>query len=157
MRIFGRGRQEEEARAQRRHEVAVAHTANRQMNMSSKQQLDSLGRAYYLQEDENVLHVLQEQCPELLPAFSRLNATSNIENPKDREVMQLRYEDLLLHQEMDLGDEGDIETLSLIKSLRINGEFRIMDAIKGYRGRLVTEEIEHTTHEFVEPKKKGIL
>ena len=63
----------------------------------------------------------------------------------------------LHHQEMDLGDEGDIATRSLIKALRINAEYRILDALGGYRGKLITEEIERTTHVIEEPKKKGIL
>ncbi len=154
---FGRGSEKERDAAQHRHEIMVAHTQSRQMNLSTKQQLDSLGRAYYLQEDENVVQAINRYCPELIPAFSRLNATGNIDNPKDRRLMELRLEDLLLHQEMDLGDEGDVETRSFIKSLRMYGIWRIMDAIKGYRGTLVTNDVERVTHEFVEPKKKGIL
>jgi hypothetical protein len=98
-----------------------------------------------------------ERCPELIPAFSRMNSTSKIEKPRDRRLMQLLFEDLLLHQEMELGDEGDLEVRSLIKSLRINAEYRILDALGGYRGKLVTEEIERTHHVIEEPKKKGIL
>ncbi len=138
--------------------IAGAHLASKaNMQMSNRQQIDSLGTAYFLQEDEKVLQVIMTYCPELVPAFSRLNATSKIEKPKDRRMMELHLEDLLLHAEMQMGDEGDIEDRNLLRSLRIYGKYRIMDALGGYRGKLVTEEIEKVHHSFEEPKKKGFF
>ena len=159
MKFFGRGGDKEKETRQFHRDIAIAHmqTKANTMNLSNQQQLNSLGTAYFLQQDENVLKVIMEECPELIPAFSRMNATSKIEKPRDKRMMQLYFKDILLHLEMELGDEGDIGDRSFIKSLGINAEFRILDAMGGYRGRLVTEEIERTTHVLEQPKKKGIL
>jgi len=154
--LFGRGDKEKEE-AQFRRDVIVAHTQARANNPLLKQQIDSMGSAFFLHQDEQVVKLIMDQCPELMPAFSRMNATSKIEKPRDRRIMELFFDDLLLHQEMELGDEGNLETRSLIKALRINSRYRILDALGGYRGKLVTEEIERTTHVLEQPKKKGIL
>ena len=159
MRLFGRDPEKEREQREFHHNIVTAHTANRaaQTGIPNKQMIDSLGTAYFLQQDENVVNVIMQYCPELIPAFSRLNATSQIKEHRDRRLLELRLEDILLHKEMELGDEGDVETLSLIKSLRVFGVYRILDALGGYRGKLVTEEIERTTHVIEEPKKKSIL
>lgn len=125
--------------------------------MMNQQQLSSLGTAYFLQQDENVLKVIMENCPELIPAFSRMNATSKIMKDRDREKFELLLEALLLRLEMRALRDDDYESRNFIKSLRIYGRFRILDAMGGYRGELVTHEVERTTHIIEEPKKKGIL
>ena len=159
VKIFGRGKDKEREAFAR--ELTATHVANRgqarTMRDQQQQQLNMLGRAYYLQEDENVQAVIMQYCPQLSPAFSRLNATSKIDKPRDRRLMQLLFKDLLLHLQMELAGDEDTLARSLIKALGINAEFRILDAMGGYRGKLVTEEIERTTVKVEQPKKKGFL
>lgn len=158
-RIFGR--KDDKDKKEFEKTLVASHVAGRSqaraMKLTDQQQLNSLGRAYYLQQDENVQNLLMENAPYLIPAFSRLNATSKIDDKKDRRLMQLYFKDLLLHLQMELAEDGDAVMRSLIKALGINAEYRILDAVGGYRGRLVTEEIERTTVRVEQPKKKGIL
>lgn len=159
MKFFGRGDDKEKKAMQTN--IISSHVAGRAQarGMGAHEALrrESLGRGFFLQEDEQVDYILREYCPYLIPAFSRLNATSKIDRERDRRLMQLYFKDLLLHLQMELAEDGDAVMRSLIKSLGINAEYRILDAMGGYRGRLVTEEIERTTVRVEQPKKKGFL
>ena len=157
MKLFGRGDKEKEASVQYRRDMVVAHTQNRANNPLLKQQIDSMGSAFFLHQDEEVVRLIMTHCPELIPAFSRMNATSKIMKDRDREKFELQLEALLLRLEMRAMRDDDGESRNFIKALRIFGTFRILDAMKGYRGELVTHEVERTTHIIEEPKKKGIL
>lgn len=161
VKLFGRGKDKNrEAFVQQVTATQVAARGQARAIQSQTQQLNSLGKAYYLQQDENVQDLLVKYCPQLGPAFSRLNATSQIKKQKDRQLMQWLFKDLLLHMEMEIHEdsaEADAMARSLVKSLRINAEFRILDAWEGYRGKLVVEEVEKTTVTVEEPKKKGFL
>ena len=127
------------------------------MSTQTRQQINSLGETYFLMEDQNVLQLVLQNKPELFPVISRLNSTSKIEDRRDRELLELYLEDMILHEEMNLDQDADPSQLQFLKALRYYGIFRILDAMKGYRGELVTEVRERTLIETAERKKKGWL
>lgn len=139
--------------------IVSSHVAGRAQAraMTPHDELRRRSTGFYLQEDEQVDFILREYCPYLIPLFSRLNATSKIDNKRDRRLMQLKKNDALLHLQMELAEDGDSVMRLLIKALDGFGEYRILDAMGGYRGKLVTEEIERTTVKVEQPKKKGFL
>lgn len=161
VRFFGRDKEEKQRQREFREHLELAKAAGksqgRAMNERGREQIQSLGRAFFLLKDENVLNLIAQYKPELFPIFSSLNPTSKIEKDRDRELFELYLDDVILHEEMTLGDNAEPPELQFLKSLRYYGRFRILDAMQGYRGKLVTEEIERTFVHTTEPKKKGIL
>jgi len=154
---FGRGDKDEKEFEK---SLVASHVAGRAQGRAMDPQRalrrESLGRAFFLQEDESVDYILRNYCPELIPAFSRLNATSKIDKERDRRTLELLYEILLLRRKMEIPDD-EIAQHGLIDGLGIYAKYRILDAMGGYRGRLITEEIERTTVSVEQPKKKGFL
>jgi len=159
--ILDRGKKERERQREFRENYGLATASGRSqaraMSIPDRQQINSLGRGYFLQQDENVLALIFSKKPDLFPIFSRLNSTSKIEKDRDRELLELYLEDAILHEEMHLEDDEDPAERQFLKALRYFGRFRILDAMQGYRGKLVTEEIEKTYVQTEPPKKRGIL
>ena len=120
-----------------------------------RQQIKTLGPAHFLMEDHYVLQLVFANKPELLPVISRLNSTSKIEDKRDKELLELYLDDMILHEEMNLEEDENTAQLQFLKAFRYYGFFRILDAMKGYRGTLVTETREKVYVETAEAKKRG--
>jgi len=163
VKIFGRGKEEKERQAQFSRDITSAHIQGRSraraMNITDQQQLNSLGRGYFLQQDENVLNLILTCFPSIMPIFSRLNATSRLIDKRERRKLALDIENVLHEERMELDEDDENYSLKmgLLNSFDIYATYRLADAWEGYRGKLVTEEIERTTVQVEQPKKKRLL
>jgi len=163
VKLFGRGDKDKEEKQFTRDVTAtvVGGRAQARTMRMDQQQLNSLGRAYYLQADEDVRDLLMGFFPELIPIFSRLNATSFISSKRlrDKTILYLDIKNILLECEMELDEDDSNYELkrAILQSLDPYAQFRLFDAVDGYRGKLVTEEIDRTTVKVEQPEKKRIF
>ena len=162
MRLFNRGKEERERQREFTQNIQLATAGGkaqaRAMTKHDRQQIASLGPAYFLHDDENFLGLLRTYFAQLYGFFSRLNSTGQIRTERERERLELLLEDAILHEEMHLPkDELFFLKKQMLKGAYYYGINRISDAWEGYRGRLVTEERERTYVHTEPPKKKGFL
>ena len=161
MKLWGKGKEERERQREFTQNVELARAggkAQARAMLPNRQQINSLGSAYFLQDDENFLGLIFQFFPQLYGFFSRLNSTGQIRSERERERFELLLEDAILHEEMHLKkDEAFFFKKQLLKGSYYYGINRISDAWEGYRGKLVTEEIERTYVQTEPPKKKGLL
>lgn len=156
MKIFGRGKKQEEKDEQFSGDMALTE-ASRQPQMSDEM-IYSLGRSVYMVMDPEVTGILnaegKDQFNALVPAFSHLNRTTNIDK-KQAELLTLNYEYLSLIHKLNM-KEDDYENVgwALLESLKIFAGGIISDAFHGWKGKLVTEQIKIIRTEL-EKKKKG--
>ena len=120
----------------------------------------SLGRSVYMVLDPDVSDILKEegnsQLAALIPAFSHLNRTTNIDK-KQAELLTLDYEYLTLIHKLNMNeDEYENVGWAKLESLKIFAMGIISDAFHGWKGKLVTEQIKIIRTEL-EKKKKGIF
>jgi len=134
----------------------AAHIA--QQRVMTEDYVNSLGRTYFMLEDENVTSMLQKdpQLRTLLPAFSRVNRTTKI-GKRDAKLLMIDYNILTLLHEINM-DEDTFEAggWAKLEALKIFAHALICDQFEGWKGRLVTETISIIKTE-IERKKKGLL
>jgi hypothetical protein len=120
--------------------------------------LASLGTSYYLLMDEDVHGMLKRnnELKGLLPAYSHLNRTTKI-TPKQAELLKLDYDFVILIHELNMDEDAYETTLwSTLEGLQIYGANMISDAIEGWRGKLVTEQIK-VIRTVLERGQRGLL
>jgi len=158
MGFLRRGKKEEEQDEQFGKEMAgIEHGHQPPM---SDEMIYSLGRSVYMVMDPEVTAILNadgnKQFNALLPAFSHLNRTTNIDK-KQAELLGLNYEYLSLIHKLNMKeDEYENVGWALLESLKIFASGIISDAFHGWKGKLVTEQIKIIRTEL-EKKKKGIF
>lgn len=133
-------------------------------------QLASLGRSVYMIMDPEVTAILNpvdakgriiddpklSQFRSLIPAFSHLNRTTNIDK-RDATLLMLDYEYLdIIHTLNMKEDNYENEGWALLESLKIFARNIVADSFHGWKGRIMTEQIKIIKTE-IEKKKKGIL
>lgn len=154
--VFGRKKKEDTE-----FQMGIAHAeAARPTPGLTEDYLRSLGRTAYMLMDSEVSGILNDDknpnFKSLIPAFSHLNRTTNIGN-KEAELLMLDYEYIniihTLNMKEDLYENDGWATL---ESLKIFARNIIADAYKGWKGKILTEQIKVIRTEL-EKKKRGII
>jgi len=118
----------------------------------------SLGRTIYMVYDPDVQDTfVDDKKPilnSMLPAFSFLNRTTNIDE-KEKRLLQLEYEQLKILAELGMKEE-DYETRGWLEqeAFGIYAMGIMNDAEGGWKGKLLTEQIKKIITELRQPEKK---
>lgn len=100
------------------------------------EEIRMLSQNYYLIKDRMLDNFIQKYCPELLPVFSHLNATSNIDGRTER-LLRLRVKYVMdLAKLMWKKSETTINRVIAHEALQIRGIYAIADTRHGWKGGL---------------------
>lgn len=157
VKIFGRGKKDEK---DEEFGTDMALTEHSRQSPMSDEMIYSLGRSVYMIMDPEVTGILNadgnDQFNALIPAFSHLNRTTNIDK-KQAELLTLDYEYLSLIHKLNMNeDEYENVGWAMLESLKIFAHGITSDAFHGWKGKLVTEQIKIIRTEL-EKKKKGLF
>jgi hypothetical protein len=127
-------------------------------NVTTEDYYQYMGQIYYLVKDEETQNILRNdpKMAVLMPALSHLVRTSNFTDKTMIKAMMIRWRracrlQLMVNQSPNLASQARFDTW-------VNFGFAaIMDAVDGWRGRLVTERIKTYKIESSGGKSKGIL
>ena len=151
MKIFNRGKKEPDKDEQFARDMTGIEESR--PAVMPEEYINSLGRSVFMIMDPDVIALLTD---EEKPAFSHLNRVTNI-GQKEAGLQMLDYEFLSLVDKMNT-NEDEYEDKGWKKSLskRIFARGIINDAFKGFKAKIVTEQIK-VIRTQVEKKKKGLL
>lgn len=118
----------------------------------------SLGRSVYMIHDPYVHAAFADDnnplLKTMLPAFSFLNRTTNIEKD-EKELLTLQYKRLMILAKLTMKeDEYNTKWWLQQEAFQIYAMGILNDAEGGWKGRLVTEQIRKIITELRQPEKK---
>jgi len=154
VKIFGRRKKEPDPDEQFQQNQAL-----NQGNIMSEEVRASLGQSVYMVHDPYVHEAFRDKDNELLetmlPAFSFLNRTTNIDKA-EKELLFWQYKRLMTLTRLTM-KERDYNTKWWLQqeALQIYAMGILNDAEGGWKGKLVTEQIRKIITELRKPEKKG--
>jgi len=136
--------------------VSYAQEQQPQGPTSPQEYIDLIGQRYFMIKDdkEEKIFTRNRQLENLGPAFTSLNQLTNIDE-KEAKIRRYKYKVLLLKLKgytkvKDYASGASI----LISSLDIRSRNIISDAIRGWKGRILTEDSKTTRIELEKVKKR---
>jgi len=143
-------------------EDEILRTTIQRDQLTSEQQEAAayvLGDTYYLVRDDEITEKLKnDQLDHLIPFFSSLNRTSNIDRKTGKKLLSRLKLALLITELEEKEDSYDLKKgfANILGWLNF-GELLINDAIHGWRGKLVTHKTKISRIEVTKPKRRKWL
>lgn len=135
--------------------TAAVHGDAAKPNSPEADYLAMVGKMGFMVMDENIINFLYSNSllHPFIPVFSPLNSTIKLDK-QQAELKRIRLENFIVERKLTMPPETyDSNGLEVLDGLRIFGHDRVSEAMDGWKGHLVTEQVK--VIETRTPEKKG--